>query len=117
MNEPQVSIAFVDDPALVLPGINELFELVDAILRGEMFASKPVASQAPGRSDSLPQSAAADDVSRLTAQEKQILEFLRQAHTNRDIAVSMAISEATLRRYMTNLLTTLRSPDGAEASI
>jgi DNA-binding NarL/FixJ family response regulator len=116
MNEPQISVDFVNDPAMVLPGINEIFEALDALLRGEMFGAKQVVGQALTGLNSLSQREPAV-VSGLNAQERQVLDLLRQARTNRDIAVSIAISEETIKRYMTNLMVTLRSPGGAEAPI
>jgi DNA-binding NarL/FixJ family response regulator len=116
MNEPQISVDFVNDPAMVLPGINEIFEALDALLRGEMFGARQVVGQALSGLNSLSQREPAV-VSGLNAQERQVLDLLRQARTNRDIAVSIAISEETIKRYMTNLMVTLRSPGGAEAPI
>jgi DNA-binding NarL/FixJ family response regulator len=116
MNEPQISVDFVNDPAMVLPGINEIFEALDALLRGEMFGAKQVVGQALSGLNSLSQREPAV-VSGLNAQERQVLDLLRQARTNRDIAVSIAISEETAKRYMTNLVMAVRSPGGADAPI
>lgn len=116
MNEPQISIDFANDPARVLPGISEIFEALDAVLRGEMFGARQVVGQALNGLNSLSQREPAG-VSGLNAQEKQVLDFLRQARTNREIAASVAISEETIKRYMTNLMVTLRSPGSAEAPI
>jgi DNA-binding NarL/FixJ family response regulator len=116
MNEPQISVDFVNDPAMVLPGINEIFEALDALLRGEMFGAKQVVGQALSGLNSLSQREPAG-VSGLNAQERQVLDLLRQARTNRDIAVSIAISEETAKRYMTNLVMAVRSPGGVDAPI
>ena len=53
----------------------------------------------------------------LTAAEGRVLRFISQAKTNREIAVALRISPATVKRHVENILRKLRLRNRAEAAI
>jgi DNA-binding NarL/FixJ family response regulator len=55
--------------------------------------------------------------SRLTASEKKVLALISLAKTNKEIAVSLCISPATVKRHVENLLRKLELRNRVEAAI
>jgi DNA-binding NarL/FixJ family response regulator len=95
----------------------ELFEAVDAVLRGEMFITKQYASQVMS---GLRERTQRDDLVRpvkLSVREKQIVSQLLQARTNREIASKLLISEKTVKHYMTGLMSKLQARNRVEVVI
>jgi two-component system response regulator DevR len=56
-------------------------------------------------------------LSRLSPQERRLLDFIAQGLTNRQIAEAMFLSEKTIKNYMTGLLTKLDMNNRTEAAI
>jgi DNA-binding NarL/FixJ family response regulator len=54
---------------------------------------------------------------KLNVREKQIVDYLVQARTNREIASSLSISEKTVKRYMTNLMLKLHARNRVEVAV
>lgn len=53
----------------------------------------------------------------LTPQEQRILGYVAQAHTNRQIAEEMFLSEATVKNYVSKLLRKLGMSRRTEAAV
>jgi DNA-binding NarL/FixJ family response regulator len=100
---------------LVLKGAtcDELFEAVESVLAGEMFIARQYANQMV-MGLRRRQQRSANQETRLNVREKQIVERLMQAKTNREIAVSLSISEKTVKRYMTALMLKLKARNRVE---
>jgi DNA-binding NarL/FixJ family response regulator len=52
----------------------------------------------------------------LTAREVQVLQRVAAGHTNRSIAADLFLSERTVDRHISNILTKLRVPSRAAAT-
>ena len=92
--------------AFVLKGrpVDDLYAAIAAVGKGELFAS-------PGFSDKLTTDHRhrSEPVSnKLSRREVQIVEGLLKGMTNRQIAISLGLSEKTVKHYMTNLMTKLK---------
>ena len=95
---------------------DELFEAVAAVLRGDVFIARQFASRMLiGLRDR--QQKALTQPERLNVREQQIVDRLLQAETNREIAVSLAISEKTVKRYMTALMAKFNARNRVEVVI
>ena len=97
--------------------IDELFEAVEHVLRGEMFITHQYASQVLAGLRGRAQREAEDRALRLNVREKQIVGQLLQARTNREIASCLSISEKTVKRYMTNLMLKLHARNRVEVAV
>jgi DNA-binding NarL/FixJ family response regulator len=96
---------------------DELFEAIEAVMRGEMFITKQYASQVLGGLRNRAQREAVNRSVKLNVREKQIVEHLLKARTNREIASSLLISEKTVKRYMTTLMLKLHARNRVEVAI
>ncbi len=56
-----------------------------------------------------------DDVAELTAREDEILGFVSRGLTNKEIASRLALSEKTVKHYMTNIMNKLQVRNRVEA--
>jgi DNA-binding NarL/FixJ family response regulator len=95
----------------------ELFEAIDAVRRGELFITRQYASQVLS---GLRNRARQDEINKaikLSVREKQILEHLMHARTNREIADRLLLSEKTVKHYMTNLMSKLNARNRVELVI
>jgi DNA-binding NarL/FixJ family response regulator len=68
------------------------------------------------RVDRLTTSSPTPSGPRLTARELQIIKLLAAGRTNRDIARQLAISERTVDRHVSNILTKLDLPSRSAAT-
>ena len=95
----------------------ELFDAVAAVSAGDLYITKQYAVQVMnglrdrGRRDSSKESV------RLSPREKQIVGFLLQARTNREIAEKLAISERTVKSYMSALMAKLKARNRVEVAV
>lgn len=88
---------------------DELFEAIHAVLRGELYITREYASQVlNGLRNRSNQTDPARAV-KLSVRELQILEQLLHARTNREIALTLSISEKTVKHYMTGLMNKLNA--------
>ena len=53
----------------------------------------------------------------LTRQERRVLELVAEAKTNKEIALTLAISPATVKRHLENILKKLRLKNRVEAAV
>jgi two-component system, NarL family, nitrate/nitrite response regulator NarL len=95
--------------------VDELHAAIDATLTGQIFISPELASRvAPAlRSENR----AAKAQPQLSARERQLLECLFEAMTNKEIARKLELSEKTVKHYMTNLMNKLNARNRLEAVI
>ena len=95
----------------------ELFEAVSSVLRGEMYITKLYASQVLSGLRNRTRQESADRGGDLSVRERQIVAYLLQARTNREIACRLSISEKTVKRYMTNLMQKLHARNRVEVAM
>jgi len=104
--------------AFVLKGASsdELFEAVEAASRGEIFVTPAFTSKIfAGMRDT--EGSAKDAFATLSNREKQLVELLQQGKTNKEIAVSLELTEKTVKHYMTNLMAKLHVKNRLEVVI
>jgi two-component system nitrate/nitrite response regulator NarL len=89
---------------------------VAAIHGGESYVSPALAARLLGQ---LRQAAPANPVKQaftvLTPREEQILAHLSRGQTNKEIARALALSEKTVKHYMTNIMQKLQVRNRVEA--
>ncbi|MGL4489313.1 MAG: LuxR C-terminal-related transcriptional regulator, partial [Rhizobiaceae bacterium] len=84
--------------------LDELFDAVETVKRNELFITKHYAMEIMNGMRNRAEREATNRALRLNVREEQILGFVRQARTNKEIANSLAISEKTVKRYMSGLM-------------
>ncbi len=91
--------------AFVLKGrpTNDLFDAIDAVGRGELYASPEFAQRLRDGFRNRARLAPPDHVS-LTSRERQIVDGLLLAHSSEEIARSLALTDKTVRHYITALM-------------
>ncbi|WP_417581810.1 response regulator [Pelagibacterium sp.] len=94
----------------------ELFDAVNSVIRGEMYITRLYASQVLSGLRNRNRKEEDQDVD-LSVRERQIVAYLLQARTNREIASSLSISEKTVKRYMTNLMQKLHARNRVEVAM
>jgi DNA-binding NarL/FixJ family response regulator len=95
----------------------ELIQAVESVRHGETYITQSFASQviAGLRNASLRRAAA--EAVRFSIREDQIVRLLLRGKTNREIAVSLKISEKTVKNYMTILMQKLHARNRLEVVI
>ncbi len=83
---------------------SEFHTAANSVQRGDLFISGEFASQVIRGLRNRKQADAVDHFAKLNVREKQIINLLEDAHTNREIASTLSISEKTVKRYMTSLM-------------
>ena len=103
----------------VLKGSNaqELIQAVESVRQGETYITQNFASQviAALRNASLRRVAA--EVVQFSIREDQIVRLLLRGRTNKEIAISLKISEKTVKNYMTILMQKLNARNRLEVVI
>jgi DNA-binding NarL/FixJ family response regulator len=89
--------------------VDEIFKAVESVMREDLFITGQYASQVMSGLRNRAQREAFNRKVKLSVREKQIVEYLRQARTNREIAESMSVSEKTVKHYMTILMQKLNA--------
>jgi two-component system nitrate/nitrite response regulator NarL len=97
--------------------VDEIFAAVESVMREDLFITGQYASQVMSGLRNRAQREAFNREVKLNVREKQIVEYLRQARTNREIAASMSISEKTVKHYMTILMQKLHARNRVEVVI
>ncbi|TAZ44373.1 response regulator transcription factor [Rhizobium leguminosarum] len=92
---------------------NELFGAVDAVLRGELFISPSFS----GKVYSSLRNRNATVAAKLSHREEQVVALLLKAFSNKEIALSLSLSEKTVKHYMTNLMTKLNARNRVEVAL
>jgi two-component system, NarL family, nitrate/nitrite response regulator NarL len=100
----------------VLKGVSakELADVVRAARAGEVYVSPTIAAE---MLVSLTRGKAPDPLQELTVREREILELIGQALTNREIGEKIFLSEKTIKHYVTNILQKLQLRSRVEAAL
>lgn len=96
---------------------NELFDAVEAVLRGEIFVSHAYAGRILSGLRNRTARASAKRAAQLSAREKQVVELLLQARSNKEIANNLSISEKTVKHHMTSLMSKLNARNRVEVAL
>ncbi len=102
--------------AYVLKGVSatELVRVVRAAADGDAYVSPSLASE---MLVSLTRERAPDPLQELTAREREILELIGTGLTNREIGARLALTEKTIKHYVTNILQKLQVRSRVEAAL
>ena len=105
--------------SFVLKGIGgaELCRIVRTVHRGGVYVSPELAARMLIDVNERRQEGAVDLFSDLTAREEQILKQVALGQSNKEIAVSLKLSEKTVKHYMTNILQKLQVRNRVEAAL
>lgn len=95
--------------AFVLKGrpADDLFDAIVAVRRGELYVSPEFSQRLVAgfrnrtRRETTP-------TQKLSAREQQLVDCLLEGQTNKEIARTLALTEKTVKHYMTNLMTKLQ---------
>jgi DNA-binding NarL/FixJ family response regulator len=96
--------------------LDQLIEAIDYALEDKLYIAREYASQVLGalRERKGPDRAVAVS---LSVREQQIVNCLLEAQTNREIALTMKLSEKTVKRYMATLMQKLHARNRVEVAI
>jgi DNA-binding NarL/FixJ family response regulator len=95
----------------------ELIQAVESVRHGETYITQSFASQVIAALRNAPMRRAAAEAVRFSIREDQIVRLLLRGKTNREIAVSLKISEKTVKNYMTILMQKLNARNRLEVVI
>lgn len=100
----------------VLKGVSarELANVVRAVMSGEVYVSPSLAA---GMLVELTRHRPLDPLSELTEREWEILRFVAEGLTNREIGERLSLAEKTVKHYMTNILGKLHVRSRVEAAL
>ncbi len=100
----------------VLKGVSahELARVVRAAAAGDSYVSPSIASE---MLIALTREKAPDPLQELTAREREILRLIGTGLTNREIGLRLALSEKTIKHYVTNILQKLQVRSRVEAAL
>jgi two-component system, NarL family, nitrate/nitrite response regulator NarL len=100
----------------VLKGVSakELADVVRSACAGEVYVSPSIAAE---MLVSLTKGKAPDPLQELTEREREILELIGNALTNREIGEKIFLSEKTIKHYVTNILQKLQVRSRVEAAL
>lgn len=95
----------------------ELFEAIDMTRRGEMYVTPSFATKVIGALQSKALEKRAAERTKLSLREEQIVHLLLCGKRNSEIARTLALSEKTVKGYMTNLMGKFRARNRLEVVI
>jgi len=84
------------------PGM--LRKAIEVVTEGSIWAPRPLLSRLIDQLLNAPQSNLAATLPQLTTRERQVLELILQAHSNREIACQLGIEERTVRAHLARLM-------------
>jgi two-component system nitrate/nitrite response regulator NarL len=96
---------------------NELFDAVDAVLRGEVFISRAHMGKILTGLRNRSARRNAEREASLSEREKQVVELVLKAKSNKEIAMSLSISEKTVKHHMTSLMSKLHVRNRVEVAL
>jgi len=101
----------------ILKGISgpELVATLHAILRGETYVTPNLAARLLQQNKKS--ASPSEPVVELTIREEQILQEVKAGLTNKEIARKLALSEKTVKHYMTSVLQKLHARNRVEAAL
>jgi DNA-binding NarL/FixJ family response regulator len=87
----------------------ELFDALDAVMRGEVYLSRGFSETLRRRLAEAPprRRAARNPLDALTGRQRQVLQLLAEGHTNKDIARLLGLSVETVKSHRQGLAATL----------
>jgi two-component system, NarL family, nitrate/nitrite response regulator NarL len=85
----------------------DLNDAIESVLAGEIFVSPDFAKKLMGGFRHRSRREKGLKEAKLSARERQLVECLLQAHSNKEIARTLNLSEKTVKHYMTNLMNKL----------
>lgn len=104
----------------VVKGISseELVKTARAVHGGEAYVSPALAARLLGRRsiEAAPEASPSKFLD-LTAREEQILRFVSEGHSNKEIGDLIGLTERTVKHYMTNILQKLHARNRVEAAL
>lgn len=96
---------------------SELVDAIDAVMRGEIFITPSFAAKVIGALQAKEAVKRAAERVKLTVREEQIVRLLLVGKQNREIAISLDLSEKTVKSYMSNLMTKMNARNRLEVVI
>lgn len=96
---------------------DELFDAVATVMRGELFISHSYAGRVLSGLRNRSARASSVNAAKLSQREKQVVHLLLEAQSNKEIASNLAISEKTVKHYMTSLMTKLNARNRVEVAL
>lgn len=105
--------------AYVLKGspASELIEAIEAVLRDEIYITPRHAAHVINAMQNSAMARAAKPMLALSCREDQIVKLLLLGKRNKEIAAALALSEKTVKSYMTNLMQKLNAKNRVEVVI
>ena len=97
--------------------MEDLVTAVELVRRGELYITAQFKNHVMGGLRNKSRLASFNQAVKLTVRERQILDHLGLAKTNREIALSLSISEKTVRRHSTTLMQKLHARNHVELVI
>lgn len=79
-------------------------EAIDVVISGSIWAPRRLLSQLIDRLLSAPDGSPANVIPHLTARERQVLDLILQARSNREIALELGIEERTVKAHVGRLM-------------
>jgi DNA-binding NarL/FixJ family response regulator len=105
----------------VVKGVSseELIKTAQSVHEGEAYVSPGLAAKLLGRRPSLasPTTGLTHKFVELTSREEQILRFVCEGQSNKEIGEQIGLSEKTVKHYMTNILQKLHARNRVEAAL
>ncbi len=95
-------------------GADELTGVIRAVHNGETYVPPGMAGRMLAE---MADSGASAGLPDLSAREQEILAGIAEGKTNKEIAVSLYLSEKTVKHYVTNILTKLQVRNRVEAAL
>jgi len=98
-------------------GTDVLFKMVDKVQQGEVWAGRKTIGalldeyQAAGDLTPREPAIAQIELQRLTSRERQILRFLSEGASNKEIAKALSVSVSTIKAHLTKIFRKLGQPD------
>ncbi|HQZ13593.1 MAG TPA: response regulator transcription factor, partial [Devosia sp.] len=87
--------------------MEDLIEAIDAVMRGELFVSPDFSKKLVAGFRNHAKRERELQAAKLSSRERQLVECLLKAQTNKQIARTLNLTEKTVKHYMTNLMNKL----------
>lgn len=99
--------------------IDRLVEAILAASRGESVLQPSVASKVLAELSRLASAtpAVANELSRLSDREREVLRLIARGASNKEIAAALFLAEGTVKNHVTNILTKLEVGDRTQAAL
>jgi NarL family two-component system response regulator LiaR len=95
----------------------ELVQAIQQVYRGESWLHPAIARKVLQELAKPAESPASSKTAMLTEREIEVLRFLAQGHSNREIADHLFVSEATIRTHVSNILSKLHLASRTQAAL